>query len=122
MVAQSVELKVRIKRIYDAPARTDGWRVLVDRIWPRGIRKQDAALDEWLHELAPSTELRKWFAHDPERWREFRKRYRAELRQHRDELGVLRERAARRRVTLLYGARDQHFNQAVVLEETLRKM
>ena len=116
------ELDVRIKRIHDAPARSDGFRVLVDRVWPRGIKKQDAALDEWLRELAPSTELRKWFGHDPERWSEFRKRYRAELRERASELHALRGRAARERVTLLYGAKDPERNQAVVLEEVMREM
>jgi uncharacterized protein YeaO (DUF488 family) len=120
MIAHSPSPDIRIKRIYDAPARSDGWRVLVDRIWPRGISKDSAAVDEWLREIAPSTELRKWFAHDPQRWTEFRRRYRAELRGRTSELNALRQRAARRRVTLLYGARDTQFNQAVVLEETLR--
>jgi uncharacterized protein YeaO (DUF488 family) len=121
MIAHTDEPNIRIKRIYDAPARSDGWRVLVDRIWPRGVKKQDAALDDWLRELAPSPGLRKWFGHEPKRWPEFRKRYRAELRKHASELQTLRQRAARKRVTLLYGAKDQQFNQAVVLEEMLRK-
>jgi len=121
MIPHSADTNIRIKRIYDPPARSDGWRALVDRIWPRGITKESAALDEWLREIAPSTELRQWFAHDPQRWPEFRKRYRAELRKHGSELHALRQRAARKRVTLLYGARDRQFNQAVVLEETLRK-
>ncbi len=121
MIARSGERKILIKRVYDAPARADGWRVLVDRVWPRGIKKDDAAPDEWLREIAPSTELRAWFAHDPKRWAEFRKRYRKELRNHAAELHALRQRATRKRVTLLYGAKDRQFNQAVVLEETLRK-
>lgn len=121
MIAHSTDVNIRVKRIYDAPARSDGWRVLVDRIWPRGIKKEDAALDEWLREIAPSTELRKWFAHDPKRWPEFRKRYRTELRKHAHELHALRQRAARKRVTLLYGTKDRQLNQAVVLEEMLRK-
>ena len=114
------ERDIQIKRIYEAPARTDGCRLLVDRVWPRGIRKQDADLDDWLRELAPSTELRKWFGHDPQRWPEFRRRYRAELRQRAPELDALRQRAAHQRVTLLYGARDQQFNQAVVLKEIIQ--
>lgn len=113
------ERDVRIKRIYDEPARSDGYRVLVDRIWPRGIRKRDAALDEWLRELAPSTGLRKWFNHDPKRWPEFHQRYRTELSQHASALNALRHRAAHRRVTLLYGARDTRFNQAAVLKELI---
>lgn len=110
---------IRIKRVYDAPARSDGKRVLVDRMWPRGIRKADAALDEWLRDVASSTGLRQWFAHDPERWPEFRKRYRAELRTHKAALAALQKQATQRRVTLLYGARDRQFNQAVVLAEML---
>ena len=119
--AFAVERDVHIKRIYDEPARADGSRVLVDRIWPRGITKDDAALDDWVRELAPSTELRKWFGHDPKRWPEFRKRYRAELRQRASQLDALRKRAAHRRVTLLYGARDRQFNQAVVLKEVIQE-
>lgn len=120
MIAHPGEPDIHIKRVYDAPARSDGKRILVDRVWPRGIRKQDAALDAWLRDLAPSTELRKWFAHDPDHWPEFRRRYRAELRKHSPELRALRQQAARQRVTLLYGARDPKFNQAVVLREVLR--
>ena len=111
---------VRIKRIFDAPARTDGLRVLVDRVWPRGITKKAAALDLWVKEVAPSTELRKWFNHDPRRWMDFRLRYRRELQKHRKELEELRAQAAKRRVTLLFGARDTEHNQAVVLREALQ--
>jgi uncharacterized protein YeaO (DUF488 family) len=110
---------VRIKRIYDDPTTGDGFRVLVDRLWPRGITKQEAAVDVWMRELAPSAELRKWFGHDPKRWQEFRKRYLNELAPHAGELKKLRDRATRERVTLLYGARDQQFNQAVVLAEAI---
>ena len=111
---------VQIKRIYDGRSLSDGHRVLVDRLWPRGITKQDAAIDDWLRELAPSTELREWFGHDPNRWLEFRRRYRAELRQHTSQLNALRKRAARRRVTLIYSARDTLFNQAAVLKEVIQ--
>lgn len=110
---------VLTKRIYDEPARSDGCRVLVDRVWPRGITKQGAALDDWLRELAPSTELRKWFGHDPARWPEFRRRYRDELRQHAAQVKALRARAAHRRLTLLYGAKDRRLNQASVLKEVI---
>jgi uncharacterized protein YeaO (DUF488 family) len=110
---------VRIKRIYDDLMPGDGFRVLVDRIWPRGITKQEAALDAWLRDLAPSTELRKWFGHDPSRWTAFHKRYRSELAEHTAELKALRRQATRERVTLLYGARDRQFNQAVVLAEAI---
>lgn len=112
---------VHIKTIYDDPARSDGCRVLVDRIWPRGISKRNAALDEWLRELAPGTELRKWFDHDPKRWPEFRKRYRTELGQHASQLNALRHLAVHQRVTLSYGARDPRFNQAVVLKEVIQE-
>jgi uncharacterized protein YeaO (DUF488 family) len=113
--------EVQIKRIYDAPARSDGYRVLVDRIWPRGIKKQDAALADWLRELAPSTKLRKWFGHDPKRWTEFRKRYRIELREQTSRLNALRQQATRRRVTLVYSARDPRLNQAEVLKEVIQE-
>lgn len=111
---------VRIKRIYDAPARKDGLRVLIDRVWPRGTTKKAAALDLWGKEVAPPTELRKWFNHDPRRWMDFRLRYRRELRKHRKELEKLRGRAAKRRVILLFGARDTEHNLAVVLREALQ--
>lgn len=113
--------EVQIKRIYDAPALSDGYRVLVDRIWPRGIKKRDAALDDWLRELAPSTKLRKWFGHDPRRWNEFRERYRLELREQTPRLNALRQEVARRRVTLIYSARDPRHNQAVVLKEVIQE-
>jgi uncharacterized protein YeaO (DUF488 family) len=112
---------VQIKRIYDERSPSDGYRVLVDRLWPRGIRKQDAAIDDWLRELAPSAQLRKWFDHDPSRWLEFRRRYRAELRQHTSQVNALRQRTAHRRVTLIYSARDTLFNQAAVLKEVLQE-
>ncbi len=111
---------VQIKRIYEAPARSDGLRVLVDRLWPRGVSKKAAALDLWVKEVAPSTELRKWFNHDPKRWADFRLRYRRELRKHAKELQALKAQAAKRRVTLLFGARDTEHNEAVVLQEALQ--
>jgi uncharacterized protein YeaO (DUF488 family) len=111
---------VQIKRIYEAPARSDGLRVLVDRLWPRGVSKNAAALDLWVKEVAPSTELRKWFNHDPKRWADFRLRYRRELRKHAKELQALKAQAAKRRVTLLFGARDTEHNEAVVLQEALQ--
>jgi uncharacterized protein YeaO (DUF488 family) len=110
---------VGIKRIYDAPEVTDGYRVLIDRLWPRGISKKRAALDAWLTDLAPSTALRTWFHHDPKRWREFARRYRAELWAQAPVLQTLRQRAGRQRVTLLYAARDARVNQATVLREVM---
>ncbi|HLY53551.1 MAG TPA: DUF488 family protein [Steroidobacteraceae bacterium] len=113
--------EVRIKRIYDSAEAADGYRALVDRLWPRGISRRRAALDAWLVELAPSRKLRLWFGHDPKRWSEFRRRYRAELRSQRDVLDALRERARRQRVTLLYGSREPRINHAAVLREVLLK-
>ncbi len=110
---------IRLKRVYEAPSRADGLRVLVDRLWPRGLSKERAAVDLWLKDIAPSTELRKWFGHDPERWKEFQTRYRAELRDKKPLLDDLRERATKRTVTLLFGARDQEHNEAIVLQKLL---
>jgi uncharacterized protein YeaO (DUF488 family) len=110
---------IRLKRVYEHPAPDDGVRILVDRLWPRGLRKADAAVDRWLKELAPSTALRQWFGHDPQRWPEFQDRYRAELVDKAELLQELRAFARRGTITLLYGARDECHNQAVVLREVL---
>jgi uncharacterized protein YeaO (DUF488 family) len=112
---------IGIKRIYEAPASADGYRVLIDRLWPRGVSKQRASLDAWLTELAPSTALRSWFHRDLQRWPEFARRYRAELRTQEAQLQRLRQRARRQRVTLLYAARDTRVNHAAVLREVLRR-
>ncbi len=110
---------IALKRAYEAPDAADGARLLIDRLWPRGIKKADAAIERWLKELAPSTELRRWFGHEIERWPEFRRRYRAELAQHRELVEELRALARRQRVTLVYGAKDETHNDAVVLAELL---
>jgi len=110
---------VKLKRAYENPSADDGTRILIDRLWPRGIKKTDAAIDRWMKEIAPSTELRKWFGHDPARWDEFRRRYSAELREHRDELDRLSDLAHKGVVTLVYSAHDQEHNDAVVLREIL---
>lgn len=110
-----------LKRVYEPPARGDGLRILVDRLWPRGLSKEEAAIDLWLKEVAPSTGLRKWFGHDPGKWSEFRRRYRAELGGRESAIGTLRQHEARGRVTLLYGARDEAHNQAVVLKEYIEE-
>jgi uncharacterized protein YeaO (DUF488 family) len=113
---------IQIKRIY-APAHTaDGFRALVDRLWPRGLSKRRAALDAWLVELAPSTALRRWLHQDPARWAQFTRRYRTELRAQRATLQALRQRAAGQRVTLLYGSREPLRNHARVLREVLCKL
>jgi uncharacterized protein YeaO (DUF488 family) len=110
---------VRLKRVYEPPSPEDGVRVLVDRLWPRGLRKADAAVDRWMKDVAPSTELRQWFGHDPERWQEFRRRYARELQQHSTSIGELRELVRHDTVTLVFGARDEEHNDAVVLREVL---
>jgi len=113
--------RIWIRRAYEAPGRNDGYRVLVDRLWPRGVAKDGARIDEWPREVAPSTELRRWFGHDPARWLEFRDRYRQELMGHADLVEGLLGRARQGRVTLVYGARDEAHNQAVVLREYLEE-
>lgn len=110
---------VRLKRAYEPAADSDGVRILVDRLWPRGLRKEDAALDEWMKEIAPSAQLREWFGHDPDRWPEFQRRYAAELRAHAGEIRRLRALARSKPVTLVYSARDSAHNDAVVLREVL---
>ncbi|HKS78241.1 MAG TPA: DUF488 family protein [Gaiellaceae bacterium] len=114
-------MDVRLKRAYEPPAQSDGYRVLIDRLWPRGVSKQEARLDEWARELAPSSELRRWFGHDPAKFDEFRRRYREELARQEEKLGELRRRARGGRLTLVYGARDSEHNDAVVLAELLRR-
>ena len=116
-----MSLDVRIRRAYDPPQRSDGYRVLIDRIWPRGVTRARARIDEWARELAPSDELRRWFKHDPERFEEFRARYRAELSAHGEQLEELRRRARSGPLTVVYAARDEDHNNAVVLAELLRE-
>ncbi|PBC08590.1 DUF488 domain-containing protein [Mesorhizobium sp. WSM3859] len=111
---------IAVKRVYEPPAKADGQRVLVDRIWPRGVAKKDAALTLWLKEIAPSDELRKWFGHEPERWAEFQMRYLAELGLNEEAVAQLRVLLREGKVTLLYGAHDEAHNNAVALAEYLR--
>lgn len=110
---------VKLKRAYETPSSDDGTRVLVDRLWPRGVRKDDAAIDFWLKDLAPSTELRKWFGHDPARWTEFQERYAKELHQLAEPLEQLHDLARKGLVTLVYAAHDEAHNNAVVVREFL---
>jgi uncharacterized protein YeaO (DUF488 family) len=111
---------LKIKRVYDEPSEDDGTRVLVDRLWPRGLTRQRAAVELWLKELAPTDALRKWFGHEPSRWTEFRSRYRAELDRNGAEIARLREVVKDGPVTLVYGAKDEAHNNAVVILEYLR--
>ncbi|HEX5055522.1 MAG TPA: DUF488 domain-containing protein [Gammaproteobacteria bacterium] len=111
-------MEIRIKRVYENPSRNDGRRILVDRVWPRGLKKEQARVDLWLKDIAPSTGLRKWFSHDPRKWDEFRKRYRAELKNNREAVHLLKQELKKGRVTLLYSAKDEAHNQAVVLSES----
>jgi len=112
-----------MKRAYEVAEDNDGYRVLIDRLWPRGIKKSDFVLDEWAKELAPSSELRKSFGHDPSKWKEFRTRYQMELRapEAREKIGDLVKRARRSNVTLVYSARDEDHNDAVVLKDVIER-
>ena len=113
-------MRYAVKRVYEPADAADGFRVLVDRLWPRGISKEKAALDLWWKEIAPSGELRRWFGHDPEKWPEFRKRYRAEFRRNRDAVLAFKAKAPRAgTITLLFGARDTEHNEAVALRDFL---
>jgi uncharacterized protein YeaO (DUF488 family) len=113
--------RIRLKRVYDQPAEADGARVLVERLWPRGISKERASLDAWLKDLAPSSELRKWFRHDPAKWAEFRQFYRAELRANPEGVKQLRALLRQGRVTFVYAASDPAHNSALVLKEYLEE-
>jgi uncharacterized protein YeaO (DUF488 family) len=112
--------EVRVKRVYDPVGDDDGYRVLIDHVWPRGVTRERARLDEWAHDLAPSDELRRWFAHDPARFDEFRARYRDELKAERARIAELQRRASAEPVTIVYAARDRDHNNAVVVAELLR--
>lgn len=110
---------LRLKRAYEAVAPDDGVRILIDRLWPRGLSKAEAALNEWVKDIAPSTKLRQWFGHDPARWPEFQRRYKAELHQHTEELDRIRALAKKHTVTLVYSAHDEEHNDAIVLKDVL---
>ena len=115
-------MNIKIKRAYEPTHKDDGLRILVDRLWPRGLTQEKAAVALWLKELAPSTELRKWFGHDPEKWRSFRGRYETELRHNDDLIKLLKQKGREGTVTLVYGARDQKHNEALVLKQFLGKV
>lgn len=110
---------IRIKRVYDKPARTDGYRLLIDRLWPRGLGRASLQMDAWCKEAAPSADLRRWFRHDPAKWPEFQRRYRLELDAHPDSWGPILAKARHANVTLLYSARDVEHNNAAVLRDYL---
>lgn len=110
---------IKLKRVYEKPSATDGQRVLTERLWPRGLTKARAAVDLWLKDLAPSTELRKWFGHDPAKWKQFQRRYWKELQDHPEAIDLLRQKARQGPVTLVYAARDEQHNAAVALKEFL---
>ncbi|MDD5266531.1 MAG: DUF488 domain-containing protein [Methylococcales bacterium] len=114
---QSENYRFRIKRVYELPDKHDGRRILVDRLWPRGLTKEKASIDLWLKDIAPSTELRKWFGHNPDRWEEFKERYLAELKGNSGQIRILKQELDKGIVTLVYGAKDEKHNQAVVILE-----
>ena len=116
---RAVSIMFKLKRVYDEPSPDDGFRVLVERLWPRGVSKERAGLDLWLKDVAPSPELRKWFNHDPARWKEFQKRYTAELKGKEGAVHVLREKAKSGNVTLVYAAHDEEHNGALVVKRFL---
>ncbi|AWM87107.1 DUF488 domain-containing protein [Microvirga sp. 17 mud 1-3] len=113
------ENNVQLKRAYEPPSPDDGARILVDRLWPRAISKEALALDDWMKDIAPSTELRRWFGHDPDRWHEFCRRYAAEIHDHQDLVEELRARARKGRITLVFSAHDEVHNDAVVLRNVI---
>jgi len=112
-------MDIRIKRAYDDPAAEDGTRILVDRLWPRGLSKEKARIDDWPKEIAPSNELRRWYGHDPEKWEEFRSRYFAELEERPDEVEKLREQVRQGRATFVFSSKEEELNNAVALKEYL---
>jgi len=114
---QPENYRFRIKRVYELPDKHDGRRILVDRLWPRGLTKEKASIDLWLKDIAPSTELRKWFDHDPGRWEEFKERYLDELKGNSEQIRLLKQELDKGIVTLVYGAKDEEHNQTVVIQE-----
>lgn len=115
-------MNIQLKRVYDSPAEDDGYRILIDRLWPRGIKKEEARLDEWNKDLAPSDALRKWFQHERERFDEFSRRYQEELSHQKEPLTHLKKMSKTKKVTLLYAAKDRDINNAVVLYEVLERL
>jgi uncharacterized protein YeaO (DUF488 family) len=114
-------MKITIKRVYEEPSGEDGKRILIDRLWPRGLTKEKAKINLWLKDIAPSTELRQWFGHDPIKWQEFKKRYVAEVKKNNQIVSQLEEELKKGKVTIVYAAKDEEHNDAVVLKEYLEK-
>ena len=110
-------MNIQLKRIYEAGSKEDGYRILVDRLWPRGFTKEKAALHLWLKEIAPSNELRKWFGHDPDKWKDFQKKYQQELKQNKEAVDILKDYIQKGKVTLLYAAKDEEHNEAQVIKD-----
>jgi len=113
---------IKIKRVYEPSAKGDGYRILVDRLWPRGMRKEDAHIDEWAKDISPSTELRKWYDHTPDLWSEFQKRYKAELKKNETVPAFVEGHEDKKIITLLYGAKSEEYNHAIVLQQYLEKL
>ncbi len=114
-------MKIQLKRVYDHPESGDGFRILVDRLWPRGLSKAKAKIDLWLKDIAPSTELRKWFNHDPKKWKDFQKKYNNELKEHKDAVLLLKHLIREKKhVTLLFAAHDEEHNNAIALKKLLK--
>lgn len=114
-------MNIKLKRAYEPPDKSDGKRILVDRLWPRGLTKKKAGIDLWLKEIAPTTELRKWFGHEPDKWKRFRGRYETEIRHKADLLQRLEHEGREGTITLIYGARDEKHNEALVLKQVLER-
>ena len=113
-------ITIAIRRIYEAPSKEDGYRVLVDRLWPRGLTKEAAAIDEWAKDLSPSADLRKWYSHDPEQWPEFQRRYKQELKENAAVVAAfVKAQHSKKRITLLYASKSEEYNQAIVLQHYL---
>ena len=119
MSSSNLDAHIRLKRAYEPPDEADGVRILVDRLWPRGITKRKAKIDQWIKDIAPTAELRKWFGHDPDRWQEFKKRYTAELKDHAELVDELVRLVDKGTLTLVFGARDEEHNDAVVLRQLI---
>ena len=113
---------IKIKRIYESSSEEDGFRILIDRLWPRGLSKESAQIDTWLKDIAPSDSLRKWFSHDPKKWSEFKKRYREELKEKKDTISMIKSfEKEKKTITFLYSAKDKEYNNAVFLQEYMQK-